>query len=137
MSDYKAVQIRTLEILEKGEADDWTSKLCDFVILVLVFLNIVAVVLESVSSLNAKYAAQFALFELVSVILFSVEYAFRIWASGAYKHMTDGSNSKGRMSYILSFHGIVDIVAILPFYLQVLFPQYLREVEGVQRYAVA
>ena len=122
MSDYKAVQIRTLEILEKGEADDWTSKLCDFFILVLVFLNIVAVVLESVSSLNAKYASQFALFELVSVILFSVEYSLRIWASGAYKHMTDGSNSKGRMSYVLSFHGIVDIVAILPFYLQVLFP---------------
>ena len=122
MNNYEKTQLRTLEILEKGEANDTISKLCDYFILVLVFLNIVAVVLESVAGLQAEYGAHFATFELVSVILFTLEYGLRIWASGAYRFMTDENSSKGRVSYIFSFHGIVDLVAILPFYLQVLFP---------------
>ena len=67
---YQKLQLRTLEILDQAEGNDITSKLCDYSILGLVFLNIVAVVLESVSSLYSNYAIYFTIFELISVVLF-------------------------------------------------------------------
>lgn len=121
MSNYHQWQLRTLQVLEKGEADDVPSKVCDYFILVLVFLNIVAVVLESVSSLYVTYGLYFRVFEVVSVGLFTVEYILRIWANGALKQLGDDA-SNSRMTYVLSFHGLIDLIAILPFYLQVLLP---------------
>jgi len=44
--NYKKIQVRTLEILDQAEGNDLTSKVCDYFILGLVFINIVAVVLE-------------------------------------------------------------------------------------------
>ena len=67
---YQKLQLRTLEILDQAEGNDITPKLCDYFILGLVFLNIVAVVLESVSSLYSNYAICFTIFELISVVLF-------------------------------------------------------------------
>ena len=119
---YQKIQLRTLEILDQAEGNDITSKLCDYFILGLVFLNIVAVVLESVSSLYDIYAIYFTIFELISVVIFTCEYSLRIWASGAQPSGAKHSFAKGRLKYIFSFHGVIDLVAILPFYLQVLLP---------------
>lgn len=120
--NYKKIQVRTLEILDQAEGNDLTSKVCDYFILGLVFINIVAVVLESVSSLYNRYAFYFSMFELISVGLFTLEYALRIWARGAQSDGHHGESERGRLKYIFSFHGIIDLVAILPFYLQVLLP---------------
>ena len=91
-------------------------------ILGLVFLNIVAVVMESVSGLYNRYVIYFTIFEMISVVLFTFEYALRIWASGARPAGVGQGSTAGRLRYIFSFHGIIDLVAILPFYLQVLLP---------------
>ena len=119
---YQELQLRTLEILDQAEGNDTTSKLCDYFILGLVFLNIVAVVLESVSRPYSNYAIFFTIFELISVVLFTCEYGLRIWASGAQPSEAKHGSAKNRLKYIFSFHGIIDLVAILPFYLQVLLP---------------
>jgi voltage-gated potassium channel len=120
--NYKKIQVRTLEILDQAEGNDLTSRVCDYFILGLVFINIVAVVLESVSSLYNRYAFYFSMFELISVVLFTLEYVLRIWARGAQSDDHHGESGRGRLKYIFSFHGIIDLVAILPFYLQVLLP---------------
>lgn len=119
---YTQLQLRTLEILDQAEGNDLASKICDYFILGLVFLNIVAVVLESVTSLYVAYGLYFTAFEVLSVVLFSAEYVLRIWASGARQVGGQNYPVKGRVGYIFSFHGIIDLVAILPFYLQVLMP---------------
>ena len=119
---YAKLQLRTLEVLDQVEGDDIFSKLCDYFIMGLTLLNIVAIVLESVSSLYTIYSAYFAIFEVISVILFTCEYGLRIWASGARVKAAEPQLLRGRLRYICSFHGIIDLFAILPFYLQVLFP---------------
>ena len=58
---YQNIQLRALEILDQAEGNDITSKLCDYFILGLAFLTIVAVVLESVSSLYDIYAIYFTI----------------------------------------------------------------------------
>ena len=119
---YSQVQQRILEILESGQKGDRTSRVCDTLIALLVVINIVAVTLESVSDFSVKYANQFYAIEFFSVVIFSIEYLTRLWASAAKNAAEDKIFGSSRLGYMLSFSGVIDLVSILPFYLQALFP---------------
>ena len=114
-------QRRLMEILEQATDRDRASKICDVFITTLVLCNILAIILESVSSLQAVYGQYFDLFEFWSVMFFTLEYVLRFWATGA-KYADHGQKWQGRREYMFGFYGVVDLLAILPFYLQMLFP---------------
>ena len=119
---YAQFQNRVLEVLEPGRSGDWASKFCDYFIAALVVLNILAVTLESVSDFSVNYARQFYIVESFSVVIFSVEYLMRVWASAAKQDSHGRIFGSARLGYIFSFSGLIDLVSILPFYLQALFP---------------
>ena len=119
---YSQFQRRILEILESGQKGDRTSRVCDTLIALLVVINIIAVTLESVSDFSVKYADQFYAIEFFSVVIFSIEYLTRLWASAAKNSAEDKIFGSSRLGYMLSFSGVIDLVSILPFYLQALFP---------------
>ena len=119
---YSKFQQRILEILESGQRGDRTSLVCDTLIALLVVINIIAVTLESVSDFSVKYADQFFAIECFSVVIFSIEYLTRLWASAAKNAAEDKIFGSSRLGYMLSFSGVTDLVSILPFYLQALFP---------------
>ena len=119
---YAQFQNRALEILEPGRGGDWASKFCDYFIAALVILNILAVTLESVSDFSVGYAQQFYIVESFSVAIFSIEYLMRVWASVAKQETNGRIFGSARLGYIFSFSGLIDLVSILPFYLQALFP---------------
>ena len=86
-------------------------------------LNLIAVALESVPTLQSNYGSWFYNFEIFSVIIFTVEYVSRVWSAPAKRDHENGETGlKARMRYIFSFYGIIDLVAILPFYIQAFFP---------------
>jgi len=114
-------QRRLMEILEQATDKDRASKICDVFITTLVLCNILSVILESVSSLQAVYGQYFDLFESWSVMFFTLEYVLRFWATGA-TYSDHGQKWRGRREYMFGFYGVVDLLAILPFYLQMLFP---------------
>jgi|TARA_X000000950_G_scaffold76226_1_gene95471 voltage-gated potassium channel len=115
-------QSRIFQILDKGDSTDKTSLACDYFLSILIFLNLLAVCLESISSLGETYQRQFFLFEMFSVIVFAVEYLLRIWSMAADEKNRYPDASRRRASYIFSFHGIVDLAAILPSILPYFFP---------------
>ena len=55
------------------------------------------------------------------VSVFTLEYVLRIWSSGA-RFLPHGTPWQGRKAYVLSAPGIVDLLAILPFYASALVP---------------
>ena len=122
MSETESIRYRTLVLLEKSEDGDLKGKLIDIAILTLVLLNVLAVVMESVSSIFTRYELFFYYFEILSVAIFSVEYFLRLWANGAIRYETRIGIGNGSLRYALSFHGVIDLIAILPFYLQMLLP---------------
>jgi len=92
-----------------------SSRLFNGFILLLIVGNVVAIVLESVESMYADYHVLFDRFETFSVLVFTVEYLLRLWVcveDTRYYHAV-----KGRLTYMVTFMAIVDLVAILPFYL--------------------
>ena len=118
----KSLQNRYLEILEGNHADDRWSRFSQLFITLLVLTNILAVVLESVPWFANRFAMPLQRFEWFSVCIFTAEYLARIWAHGARYKTTAGGAWRGRKAYITSFYGLIDLAAILPFYLQALLP---------------
>lgn len=127
---YKKLKKRAHEILEKGEASDLVSRRFDFLIITLIFLNILAVILESVDWVREEYALEFYYLEFFSICVFSVEYVLRVWSITANKAY--GSPILGRVKYIFSFYGIVDLVALLPAYIPLIIGADLRVVRGIR-----
>ena len=119
-------QHRVLEILEKAKPGDKVSQYSDLFLSTLIILNLLAVSLESVESLGSKFQSQFYAFEIFSVSIFIVEYLLRIWATGANGDGSLRSSFKSRSKYIFGFTGLIDLLAILPSLLPLLFSVDLR-----------
>ena len=105
---------RLLEILDKSKPDDKVSFYTEISLSSLIIMNLLAVSLESVPTLSNKYSSFFLYFEIVSVVIFGFEYIARIWASSAKKGTRYNSGFGKRLSYIFSFTGIIDFLAIIP-----------------------
>lgn len=84
-------------------------------IIVLIVLNVTAVILESVASLQARFAVFFDFFEALSLVAFSFEYVVRMWAAPAVSPKYAGF--VGRLRYAVTPYAIVDLIAILPSFL--------------------
>jgi voltage-gated potassium channel len=81
----------------------------------LIFLNILAIILESVENVNAEYGNFFRSLEFFSVIVFTIEYVLRIWT--APENPKYHNSKTGRFRYGLSTMALIDLFSILPFYL--------------------
>ena len=117
-------KLRANQILDKASEGDRTSRLIDSFIMALIVLNVVMVILETVQDLAVRYASFFEGFELFSVIIFTSEYLLRLWACTSDERF-QGSIS-GRIRYATTPMAIVDLLAILPFYLPMFFAVDLR-----------
>lgn len=76
----------------------------DFIIQGLIILSLISFALETLPNLTSQHQGWLRLFEIGTVALFTVEYLLRLCLS------------RPRCSYAWSFFGIVDLIAILPFY---------------------
>lgn len=104
---------RVFEIISKADEGDRLSRLFDGVIMSLILLSIVSIVLESYHTIAARYAPVFRAFEYISILVFTIEYCLRIWTADLLY-----PNSKHpRWQYFKSFMAIVDLAAILPFFI--------------------
>ena len=121
ISTSQRLKRRIFEILD-GAVLDGASKACEIFIATLVVANVLAIILESLHDLHEAYAAYFHMFDLVSVVVFSIEYVLRVWSYGEKYAHAPGSSWRGRKEYLFSVFGMVDFFSTVPFYLQLIFP---------------
>ena len=120
------MRARICQILEPGRVDDKTGRWFDIFIVSLITLNIIAIIFGSVASIYNRFADYFDLFELFSVAVFSIEYVLRLWSIVDYESGKYAAPVKGRLAFSLTPLAIVDLLAILPFYLGMFFNLDLR-----------
>jgi voltage-gated potassium channel len=87
----------------------------DTFLLLLIAANVMAVMIETIEPVYKQYAGFFEWFEIVSVAVFTIEYVARLWT--AVEDETYQNAVTGRLRYATTFFMVVDLLAILPFYL--------------------
>ena len=86
----------------------------------LIFLNVAAVVLETVDWIYLRYAFFFNAFDIFSVAVFTVEYTLRVWSCTVNPKFQDPV--RGRLRFMVTPLALIDLMAVLPFYLPFVFP---------------
>jgi len=119
------IRRRVHALLDHGPASR-VGRILDRALVGLIVVNLVAVALESVPALARDYHVIFASIEYVALAVFTIEYGLRIWVArehGPHRHLTP---FRARLKYMLSPEGLVDFVAVLPFWFAPLLPDDLR-----------
>jgi voltage-gated potassium channel len=115
------MRIRVYNILEMTDSKDFLSRAFSLFIVTLISLNVICIVLESISELDLLYRTQFFTIEIVSTVIFALEYSLRLW-SCVESETENKAPLKSRIKYVLSPLAIVDLLAFLPSILQLIFP---------------
>lgn len=92
------------------EADTKAGRRFDVMLIGMILLSVLTVMLDSVPQINAEYGQQLYYAEWFFTLLFTVEYAVRLWCIEHSWH------------YAKSFYGVVDLLSVLPTYLSLWFP---------------
>lgn len=104
---------RIFELIQIGHREDNLSKTFDIFISVTIVLNIAVLFLETFDEMNPYYDILHFI-EIITIVIFCIEYALRIWTSEyLYPNCSKG---KSVYKFILSYDGIVDLLTILPFF---------------------
>ncbi len=109
------IRKRTWEIVEVARPGDTPSRVFDIAILTVIFLNVIAVVIGSVQSVQNRWGTLLKGFETVSVLVFTVEYVARLWSCTVDPRFA--GRIRGRLRLAARAMAVVDLLAILPFYL--------------------
>lgn len=117
-SRYRRARKWTYDLVQSEEIDTKLEQVVRLGIAALIVINVAAVMIETVEGIHAQYRAVLLWLEIISVGIFSLEYVLRLWSvveEPRYSHPI-----LGRLRYTLSFFALVDLLAILPFYLPML-----------------
>lgn len=126
---YRNIKQRTFEIIESGKKGDVASKIFDIFIIALIIINIISLVIETFPISN-ELSVTMSYIETISVTIFTMEYLLRIWTSEfLYPNL---SKPKAIIKYIFSFMAVIDLLAILPFYLPFFIPIDLRVLRSLR-----
>ena len=112
-NSYERLRHRIFEIIQIGNTSDGISRFFDVFIACVIILNIATLFLGTFDSM-APYACVLDVIEVVTMLVFIVEYALRIWtADFLYPRLTRG---RAVLRFMRSFDGLVDLLTILPFF---------------------
>lgn len=94
----------TLKGIVEGSDPKSTGYYFDIFIQVLIILSLISFSISTIPDLSATSTMVLEYFELFSVSIFTVEYLLRIYVAD------------NKREYITSFYGVIDLLAIIPFY---------------------
>ncbi|MGE5548897.1 MAG: ion transporter [Bacillota bacterium] len=133
LSDFKE---RTYEILSIKDPDDDATRLANGLLIVLLLANVAAFFLQTFEDISTRYAQAFSYLEIFSVAVFTVEYVLRLWVADLDPLYTGAV--RGRLRYMFTdILSIIDLVAILPFYLPGVLPFDLLAIRVLRLFRLA
>ena len=104
-------------LVDENDEHNKLSKFFNYFLMILIILSVGEMALETDDSIFIPYRNYFRIFDFFTVMVFSTEYIIRIVTA----HLTKENQGKTRWQsikeYVISFAGIVDLLSILPFYL--------------------
>ena len=113
----KNLRTKIYRLVEPISDEDAAGRIFTVFITTVIITNCIVMFLETFSSLYERASVFFNTFELISVIIFSVEYILRVWSCISSRELKYRKPLLGRLRYMLRPMMIIDLLAVLPFYI--------------------
>lgn len=118
------LKFRVYDVLVETEDGELVDRIVAVFLMILILINAAAVVAETVDDLNARFGSIFYAIEIVSITIFTLEYLLRLWVAPLNPQYS--KPLIGRLRYAFSLMAIIDLLAILPAFLPLIFTVDLR-----------
>ena len=109
-------------LLEANRPDGKAGRLIDLFLIALILANVGLALMATVPEFRASERRFLYEFEIFSVTVFSIEYLLRLWSCVDKARYRGMSALKARLKWMFSPLGLIDLLAIIPFYVLLLFP---------------
>jgi voltage-gated potassium channel len=113
------MRARLYEVLTNPQPGDRAGRTVYVGLLLLITANVAASVMQTDPELGTRWAEFFLWFERISVALFTIEYLARLWACTTDPEFM---GTFGRLRFVLAPMMLIDVAAISPFYIELLWP---------------
>lgn len=125
----KSVKLWVYNVIRDDDENNTISNVFDGVIIFFIIMSVIQVIADTFSL--PPWANRISsVFEIVSVVVFTIEYVMRVWTSSL--KYPDAGPVVSRIKYIFSAMALVDIASILPFYIPFLIPIDLRVLRSLR-----
>lgn len=111
---------KIFNILEIGNKGDLPSAIFDRFIVAVIFINLFVTFIQTFDRLD-PYMQVLNAIELATIVIFTVEYILRVWTAD-YLYPEEKTGWKARCRFIFSAYGLIDLFAIVPYFLPFIFP---------------
>lgn len=132
MSGSDTLHRRTFYLLEGEGQEQGIGPWIRRAIVLLILLNVAAVILETHPPFAESYGHYFSAFEVFSIAVFTIEYVVRLWVAPYHSQFEGWPDWKARVRYAFSVMALVDLIAILPFYLGFFVSIDLRQLRALR-----
>jgi len=110
------------QVLEQhGNGLGVMAHLINISLMLLILLNVISIIISSEVEIHQRYLPFFELFEVFSLMIFTLEYFVRVWISVEHDDRRRTHYIKARLRYMLTPMALIDLFAIVPSYFMVIF----------------
>lgn len=113
------IKKQIFNIIQIGNKSDFLSRFFDYFIVIAILINLFVTILETYSEMT-PYMGIINAIEFVTILIFTLEYALRIWTSDLL--YPEKKKMAALVAFVFSFYGLIDLLTILPYYLPFFFP---------------
>jgi voltage-gated potassium channel len=121
LDTYKRIQLKIFDLLENKYPTALTPKLLSFLYLIFIGFIAFTIMIESNPKLSQEFRPQLIAIYIISAIVFTIEYAARLWICPLCGQEKYPDNIYGRVNYARRPFAIIDLIVLLTFYLQLFF----------------
>jgi len=121
---YREIKQTVYDVLDDNNHVSSASIAVNYFLIILIVLNVLSVIFETVQSFYNQYWTIIGAFEVFSVEIFTLEYIARLWVCNLDDRYRGAV--KGRLRYLISPLALIDLLAIMPFYLPLFITMDLR-----------
>lgn len=111
----KSIRRRAYELLERDASHDAAARWLHRALLLIIVVNVGCCIVDTIPSVHDSYDAIFDNIEIVSLVVFGVEYLIRLWVSPENPLFQREDDNKARFAWACSSAGVVDLIAVAPF----------------------
>ena len=120
----QSIKLRAYNLIRDDGRSSRSGFIFEGFIIFLICLSVITIILETMQGLSESVLIAIYYIEIFTVLIFTVEYVLRLWtADHRYPGLKFGT---AQIKYIVSFMAIIDLLAILPFYLPFFIAMDLR-----------